>query len=97
MRPGTFPDSLLKSQMIPAIGLGGPVVRDQAFYYGSARYVRETKWDRFNKVGMPLPDEVRTGPELFGKLSPVGRPPASPHGQLSSPARSRRECRPSPR
>ena len=39
------------------------------FFYTSARHSRETKWDRFNKVGTPLPDEVRTGPEFFGKLN----------------------------
>ena len=31
------------------------------FFYASARYSREAKWNRFNKVGIPLPDEVRTG------------------------------------
>ena len=29
----------------------------------------ETKWDRVNKVGDALPDEVRTGPEFYGKLT----------------------------
>ncbi len=44
------------------------------FFYASARHSRETKWDRVNKVGTPLPDEVRTGPELFGKLNLAAGP-----------------------
>ena len=71
VRPGVFRDGLLTTEMTPAIGLGGPVVRNRMFFYGSARYSRETEWDRFNKVGTSLPDEVRTGPELFGKLTLV--------------------------
>ncbi len=69
IRPGVFRDALLTSAMVPAIGIGGPVLHDKLFFYGSLRHSRETKWDRFNKVGTPLPDEVRTGPELFGKLT----------------------------
>jgi hypothetical protein len=69
VRPGVFRDVLLTTEIMPAGGLGGPVVQDRAFFYVSARYSRETKWDRFNKVSTPLPDEVRTGPELFGKLT----------------------------
>ncbi len=76
VQPGTFRDALLNTQIMPAIGFGGPIVRDRAFFYASARYSSETKWDRFNKVGTPLPDEERTGPELFGKLSLV---PSSQH------------------
>jgi hypothetical protein len=69
VKPGTFRDALLTSQAVPAAGFGGPLVRDHLFFYGSARYSRETKWNRFNKVGTPLPDEARTGPEFFGKLT----------------------------
>jgi Carboxypeptidase regulatory-like domain len=69
VRPGAFRDPLLTAQRVPAVGLGGPVVRDRLFFYGSARYSRETKWDRFNKVSTSLPDEIRTGPEYFGKLT----------------------------
>ena len=39
------------------------------FFYGSARYFRQTKWDRLNKVGSALPDEERAGHELNGKLT----------------------------
>ena len=76
LRPGTFRDPLLTTQAAPAIGIGGPVVRNRVFFYASGRYSRETKWDRVNKVGTALPDEVRTGHELFGKLSAV---PTSRH------------------
>ena len=71
VRPGTFRDALLTTESSPAIGVGGPLVRDRLFFYGSARYARETKWDRFNKVGGTLPDEVRTVQEYFGKLTAV--------------------------
>jgi len=69
VRPGAFRDPLLTTETAPAIGLGGPIIRNRIFFYGSARYSRETKWDRVNKVSTPLPDEVRTGPEFFGKLT----------------------------
>lgn len=67
--PGAFRDSILTTHVGPAIGVGGPILRDHVFFYGSARYVRETKWNRVNRVGTPLPDEVREGPELFGKIT----------------------------
>jgi hypothetical protein len=69
LRPGVFRDALLTTEASPAAGLGGPVLRNRIFFYASARYSRQTKWDRFNKVGTALPDEVRAGPELFGKVT----------------------------
>ena len=69
VKPGTFRDALLTTQMMPAGGIGGPILQNRMFFYASARHSRETKWDRVNKVGTPLPDEVRTGPEFFGKLN----------------------------
>jgi hypothetical protein len=70
-RPGTFRDPLLTTERAPAIGVGGPVLRDHLFFYGSARYARATKWDRFNKRGTALPDEVQTSREFYGKLTGV--------------------------
>jgi hypothetical protein len=67
--PGTFRDPLLTTQAEPAIGVGGPLVRDLVFFYGSARYQHDTKWGRVNKANVALPDEVRKGPEYFGKLT----------------------------
>jgi hypothetical protein len=77
--PGAFRDPLLTTQAEPAGGVGGPLVRDLVFFYGSARYQRDTKWGRLNKVNVPLPDEVREGPEYFAKLTAS---PSSSH-QLS--------------
>src|SRR3954447_9059989 len=71
VKPGTFRDPLLTTETGPAIGLGGPVRRDRAFFYASAKYSRQEKWDRFNRVSSPLPDEVRTGSEYYGKLTLV--------------------------
>jgi hypothetical protein len=72
--PGAFRDALLTSEFGPALGVGGPVVRDQVFFYGSARRFRQTKWDRVNKIAAPLPDEVRTGHEVYGKVSASAAP-----------------------
>jgi len=69
LRPGAFRDPLLTSQAEPAVGVGGPLVRDLVFFYGSARYQHDTKWGRINKANVVLPDEVRKGPEYFGKLT----------------------------
>jgi hypothetical protein len=69
VRPGTFRDPVLTSEAAPAIGVGGPIVTDHVYFYGSAKYSRQTKWDRVNKGGTSLPDEVRTGHELYGKVT----------------------------
>ena len=76
VRPGTFRDPLLSSELSPAIGIGGPLLRDRAFFYGSARYSRGEKWERFNKVGTALPDEIRISKEFYGKLTAI---PSSSH------------------
>ena len=44
-------------------------MRDLIFFYGSARYQHDTKWGRVNKASVALPDEVRQGPEYFGKVT----------------------------
>ena len=71
VRPGTFRDPLLTTEAGPAIGIGGPLVRDHAFFYGSAKYSQQEKWDRFNRVASPLPNEVRKTSEYYGKLTLV--------------------------
>jgi hypothetical protein len=40
VQPGTFRDPLLSSELAPAIGIGGPLWPNHAFFYGSARYTR---------------------------------------------------------
>jgi len=74
VRPGTFRDQVLTAEMGPAVGLGGPVVRNRMFFYGSALYFRQTKWDRVNKASTPLPDEERIGQEFYGKLTATPTP-----------------------
>jgi hypothetical protein len=69
LKPGAFRDPVLTTDAGAAVGMGGPIMRDRLFFYGSARYSRRAKWDRFNKVGEPLPDEVRSGPELYAKTN----------------------------
>ena len=71
VRPGAFRDPLLTTETGPAIGIGGPLKRDHIFFYGSARYSRETKWDRFNKLGASLPDEVSSVQEYYAKITAV--------------------------
>ena len=71
LKPGVFRDPQLTTEIGPAIGIGGPILQDRIFFYGSARYARETKWDRVNKVATPLPDEIRTAQEFYGKLTAV--------------------------
>ncbi|HEY7171929.1 MAG TPA: carboxypeptidase regulatory-like domain-containing protein [Vicinamibacterales bacterium] len=85
VRPGTFRDPVLTTDTSVGGGLGGPIVRDRVFFYGSARYGRQTKWGRFNKVGTPLPDEVGEGPEYYGKVTSV----AGPAHQLNASYRKR--------
>jgi hypothetical protein len=69
IRPGTFQDPVLTSDAGAAFGLGGPIARDRLFFYGSARYFHRSKWDRRNKAGSALPDEIRSGPEFYGKIN----------------------------
>jgi hypothetical protein len=64
-----FRDPLINTVVNPAIGIGGPFIKDRLFWYGSARYYRETKWDRVNRLNQTLPDQVRKGHELYGKVT----------------------------
>src|SRR6267143_1801320 len=91
VRPGAFRDSQLTTEIGPGIGVGGPIVVNRIFFYGSARYSRETKWGRLNKVGTALPDEQREGQEVYGKITAV--PTFDPGnlaamGQYSDPAQA---------
>lgn len=55
-------------RMVPAFSLGGPIIRDRAFWYGSGRFYRAGREDRTNLLG-PVPDQEIETNELFGKLS----------------------------
>lgn len=72
----TFRDPLLTSVLNPAIGLGGPIVKDKVFFYASGRYFKETRAERFDQGGTAQPDEIRKGHELYGKLTAT---PTSQH------------------
>jgi hypothetical protein len=58
----------------PAIGLGGPIVKDKLFWYGSARYLENITTGFENKYGTPLPDSKTTGHELYGKITATPTP-----------------------
>ena len=68
-RPGAFRDALLTTEIEPAVGIGGPIVRDRCSSMGRRATRAKRSGIAFNKVATPLPDEVRTGPEFFGKLT----------------------------
>lgn len=55
-------------RMTPAFSLGGPIIRDKAFWYGSGRFYRAGREDRVNRVEA-IPDEEISQNELFGKIS----------------------------
>ena len=69
-----FTDPLLETVINPAVGVGGPLLRDRLFFYGSARYYENVRGDRSNQLGQELPDRVREGYELFGKVTGTPTP-----------------------
>jgi len=58
----------------PALGLGGPIVKDKVFFYASAQYYRTNQPDRVNKFGTPLPDRLNSGEEYYGKVTSTPTP-----------------------
>jgi len=58
----------------PAIGLGGPILKDKVFFYASAQYYKTETPDRVNQFGTPLPDRVESGEEYFGKITSTPTP-----------------------
>ncbi|HYO14071.1 MAG TPA: TonB-dependent receptor [Thermoanaerobaculia bacterium] len=69
-----------------AASLGGPILRDRAWFYGSVSLQSDTTTERSNFVGA-LPDEDRDTDEYFGKLTAN---PAASH-LLAAAVRSREE------
>ena len=64
-----FQDSQLSTVMNPALGVGGPLIKDKVFWYASARYSEAKRYDRENRAGEALPDEVEKRQEFHGKLT----------------------------
>jgi hypothetical protein len=60
--------------------LGGPIVRDRLWYYGSASFPSETTTDRVNNLG-PVPDRELKTEEYFLKLTSN---PASAHSLFAA-------------
>ena len=48
--------------------LGGPILRDRIWFYGSASFPNETTTDRINNLG-PVPDRDQSTDEFFLKLN----------------------------
>ncbi len=64
-----FRDMLVQSVASPAVGIGGPIVKDKLFWYGSARYFQNTLWGRQDILSEPLPDQKTSGHELHAKIT----------------------------
>ena len=62
------------SVLNPAIGMGGPLVKDKAFFYASARYFEDVSSGLENKYGAALPDSKTKGHELYGKITATPTP-----------------------
>jgi hypothetical protein len=60
----------------PAIGVGGPIVKNKVFGYASALYVKQTLFDRLNRAGQALPDEEDSAREWNAKVTAT---PSSRH------------------
>ena len=69
LKDDAFRDPLLTTVVSPSVSGGGPVMKDKLFWYASARYFGETRGDLVNKVNQTLPDQDRTGHELYGKIT----------------------------
>lgn len=57
-----------RDRSLLAGALGGPVLRDRLWFYGSVNLPRVTSTDRQNQLGH-VPDEERDTDEYFGKLT----------------------------
>jgi hypothetical protein len=73
----------------PGASLGGPIVQDRLFFYGSANCYRQTEKDRFNNLNQggapnPLPDSDLDINEYFGKLTAT--PASNPRESRNSRA-----------
>lgn len=53
---------------LAGFAIGGPLVHDRLFWYGSGQYLRQKTTDRTNALG-PVPDSTDATKEIFGKLT----------------------------
>lgn len=60
-------------RVAPAIGIGGPLVPNRLFFYGSGNWVRRDETDRVNRLGT-IPDSSFTIDEYFGKVTGTPSP-----------------------
>ena len=58
----------------PAVGLGGPIVKDKVFFYASAQYQKVARGGRVNKFGTALPDLESSTQEYYGKVTSTPTP-----------------------
>jgi len=72
------------SRLVPSAALGGPIVHDKVFFYGSAQAAMIDTTDRSNNLG-PVPDREQRTYDYFGKITAA---PATQHF-LSASYRSR--------
>lgn len=57
-----------EDRYVPSFGIGGPLVRNRAFFYASGRFYRSTTSGRVNNFGA-IPDREEATNELFGKIT----------------------------
>ena len=72
------------SRLVPSVALGGPILHDKAFFYGSAQASMIDTTERSNNLG-PVPDREQRTYDYFGKITAA---PANQHF-LSAGYRSR--------
>jgi hypothetical protein len=63
------------SRLVPSVAVGGPVLRDRVFFYGSAQTTRIDTTERSNNLGA-VPDREQRTYDYFGKVTAA---PASQH------------------
>jgi hypothetical protein len=83
----TSSDKTIRSttdRLVPSVAVGGPVLRDRIFFYGSAQATRADTTDRSNNLGA-VPDREQRTYDYFGKITAA---PAAQHF-LSASYRSR--------
>ena len=63
------------SRLVPSVALGGPILHDKAFFYGSAQASMIDTTERSNNLG-PVPDREQRTYDYFGKITAA---PANKH------------------